>query len=77
MVDRTGLSGHFSFDLKFAQELRPTAAPAATAPDAPPTDDAGPSLFTALQQQLGLKLNSTRGPVEVLVIDSAEQPTPD
>jgi uncharacterized protein (TIGR03435 family) len=37
----------------------------------------GPSLVTALQEQLGLKLESTRGPVEILVIDSVDRPTPD
>jgi uncharacterized protein (TIGR03435 family) len=47
-----------------------------TAPDAQLTPNAGVSLFTAVQEQLGLKLESTRAPLEVLVIDSVERPTP-
>jgi hypothetical protein len=39
--------------------------------------DAAPTIFTAVQEQLGLKLDSTKGPVEVWVIDSIEKPTPD
>jgi len=46
-------------------------------PPLPPIDPNGPSIYTALQEQLGLKLDSQKGPVEVLVIDSVEQPTED
>ena len=49
--------------------------PPGAGPERPATD--APSIFSALQEQLGLKLESTKGPVEVLVIDSAEKPTPD
>jgi uncharacterized protein (TIGR03435 family) len=63
VIDRTGLTGKFDFDLTWAADGNPDAA--------------GPSIFTALQEQLGLKLESTRGPVEVLVIDHVERPVPD
>jgi bla regulator protein blaR1 len=74
VVDRTGLTGIYDFELTWAPEAPPTA------PDGAPTagfDPGGPTLFTAVQEQLGLKLEATTGPVEVLVIDSAERPTPD
>ena len=71
VVDRTGLIGEFDFDLQF------TAPPTAGSIDAgipvAPLDDAA-SVFTALQEQLGLKLESTRGSVELMVIDSVERP---
>jgi uncharacterized protein (TIGR03435 family) len=63
IVDRTGLDGFFDFQLLFS----PPAAP----------DQSGGSVFTALQEQLGLKLESTRAPVEVWVVDHVERPTPD
>jgi uncharacterized protein (TIGR03435 family) len=74
VVDKTGLSGRFAFDLAWTPEQIPDAAPP---PGVPPIDANGPSFFTALQEQLGLKLQPARGPVEVLVIDSVERPTPD
>ena len=57
-------------------EWRPdqTPLPLVTSPSATPVSD-GPSIFTAVQEQLGLKLESTKGPVEVLVIDSVQHPT--
>jgi uncharacterized protein (TIGR03435 family) len=67
VVDKTGLAG--SYDLKL------TFAPDARAGETPQTDaNAGATLFTALQEQLGLKLESAKGPVEVLVIDSIDKP---
>ena len=73
VVDKTGLSGGFDATLTWTPD-----ASLGSSPEAPPqTTDAGPSLFTAIQEQLGLKLDSQRGPVEVLVIDSVERPTED
>jgi uncharacterized protein (TIGR03435 family) len=74
-LDRTGLTGTFDVDLEWSPDQLPPpgSLPAGLPP--PPSD--APSLFTAMQEQLGLKLDSQRGPVEVLVIDSAERPTPD
>ena len=80
VVDKTGLAGTFDAVLTYA----PDPGMGATGRDLPPQlratpveNSDAPSLFTALQEQLGLKLESTTGPVEVLVIDSAEKPTQD
>jgi uncharacterized protein (TIGR03435 family) len=77
VTDRTGLSGAFDVDLRFDPEGLPDLGPPGLArPPAPPNSDA-PSFFTALQEQLGLKLDTDRGPIDVIVIDHAERPTQD
>jgi uncharacterized protein (TIGR03435 family) len=65
VVDHTGLSGGFDFDLQFE------------AAASGPTVDAATNVITALQEQLGLRLDSARAPVEFVVIDRIEPPTPD
>ena len=75
VLDRTGITGFFDFDVQFTPDQ--TAPAPAGAPQLPPVDPDGPSLFTALQEQLGIRLNATRGLVEVLVIDAISRPTPD
>jgi uncharacterized protein (TIGR03435 family) len=76
VVDRTGLAGDFNVDLTWTPDQPPPDG-APSAPDVPDVRSAGPSLFTALQEQLGLKLESARGPVDVLVIDHVDRPTED
>jgi uncharacterized protein (TIGR03435 family) len=76
VIDRTGLEGTFDIDLTFTPDRLPPGPPPPGVP-IPSIDPNGPSLFTALQEQLGLKLESERAPVEVLVIDHVERPTPD
>jgi uncharacterized protein (TIGR03435 family) len=75
VVDRTRLEGPFDLELDFSPESRPGFVPPEPGV-APPTGD-GPSLFTALQEQAGLKLVTGRAPVDVLVVDRAERPTSD
>jgi uncharacterized protein (TIGR03435 family) len=77
VVDRTGLTGNFDIELTWTPDQMPQGPGPSGAPPLPPIDPNGPSIFTALQEQLGLKLDSTRGPVGVLVIDHVEPPTPD
>ena len=72
VVDKTGLTGSYRIDLEFA----PAQAAAPGADAAPPATDA-PSIFTALQEQLGLKLEDAKGQGQFLVVDHIEPPTPD
>ncbi len=64
VADMTGIHGVFDFQLEWTPEERQKAGPTATD---------GPTIFTALQQQLGLKLESRKVPVEILVIDHVEK----
>ena len=68
VIDETGLKGLYSFKLEFTDPRAPQPAGAADA-------DARPSLFAAVQDQLGLKLESRKGPAEVLLIDHIERPS--
>jgi uncharacterized protein (TIGR03435 family) len=80
IVDKTGLTGSYDLDLRWTPDQMPQGfggAPPPGAPGLPPIDPNGPSIFTAVQEQLGLKLESQKGPVDVLVIDKVEPPTPD
>ena len=80
VVDRTGLTGGFDLAIYFDNRPIPGVGPGGglgrTPPGADPTPDDAVSIFTALEEQLGLKLESKTAPVEVLVIDHVERPTP-
>jgi len=70
VVNNTGLEGNYDFKLEWTPDLGPSA------PDGQPVDTSGgPSIFSALQEQLGLRLEATKGPVEVLVIDHVDKPS--
>jgi uncharacterized protein (TIGR03435 family) len=79
VIDKTGLTGVYDYTLKFAYEGRMPGVmgPLGTQGPAPPVDPDAPSLSAALQEQLGLKLEGARGPVEIVVIDKFEKPTLD
>jgi uncharacterized protein (TIGR03435 family) len=74
VVDKTGLTGKYDVEVEWTFD---EAIVIQLPPDAPKpvSDGSGPSIFTALQEQLGLRLESQKGPVEILVIDRAEKPT--
>jgi uncharacterized protein (TIGR03435 family) len=64
VIDKTGLSGSYDFGLKYTRADRPI----------PPSDADAPSIFTAMQEQLGLRLEPAKGPVEILMIDHVQRP---
>lgn len=67
VVDKTGVPGAFDFRLTWTPDASLDGVP----------DGAGPSIFTALQEQYGLRLESRKGPVEMIVVDHIERPTED
>jgi uncharacterized protein (TIGR03435 family) len=77
VVDKTNMAGNYDFTLTWTPEQLAQRPPGAPEPqiNGVPIDPNGPSLFTAVQEQLGLKLDAQRGPVKVLVIDRVEHPT--
>jgi uncharacterized protein (TIGR03435 family) len=77
VVDRTGLTGNWEFVLTFTPPQGGPPPGAQLPPGIPAADPDAPSIYTALQEQLGLKLDATKGPVEVTVIDGIEHPTED
>lgn len=75
VVDQTGLSGRFDFGLKWTPDENQFPGLKGQLPPPPENAEAPPDLFTAIQQQLGLKLESTKTAVDVLVIDHVEKPS--
>jgi uncharacterized protein (TIGR03435 family) len=74
VVDKTGIEGRYDITLKWTPDTGTASTNGGTEGTATPADS-GPSIFTAIQEQLGLKLESAKGPVQVLVIDHVEMPS--
>jgi uncharacterized protein (TIGR03435 family) len=75
VLDQTGMKGTYDFDLQFGVDSGPGGMPLPSAAMGNGSDTA-PSLFSAIQEQLGLRLESTKAPVQTIVIDHIEEPTP-
>ena len=75
VLDKTGLTGTFDFIIEFTPAARPPRPGAGIQPDES-GDESGPTFVEALKDQLGLKLVPETGPVNVLIIDHIEEPTP-
>jgi uncharacterized protein (TIGR03435 family) len=77
VIDKTGLTGKYDLELNWTadQGSEPMFKGTDGSQHDPAPDSSGPSIFTALQEQLGLKLQSAKGPVETLVIDHVEMPS--
>lgn len=80
VVDKTELKGKYDFKIEWTPDPsqggeKPGQLPPGVEAPPPPTDPDGPSIFTAIQEQLGLRLESQKGPVETIVIDRVEKPS--
>jgi uncharacterized protein (TIGR03435 family) len=81
VIDKTGLTANYDFTLHWTPEegegqlFKGTGLAPQGADSAAPAESSGPSLFSAIQEQLGLKLESQKGPVEIIVIDHVEKPS--
>jgi len=79
VIDKTGIKGHYDFKLAFSRDGLSNNFPGPPPPTGAPApltaSDPAPSIFTALQEEMGLKLDSAKGMTEVLVIDSVQKPT--
>jgi uncharacterized protein (TIGR03435 family) len=75
--DRSGLAGRFALTLRWTPEQIAPGLDAKARAMGLPIDKDGPSIFTAVREQLGLKLDAQKGPVDVLVVDRAERPKAD
>lgn len=69
--DKTGIDGDFDFKVQYVEETQSKSG--GDAPPAASTDGSGPTFLTAMQEQLGLKLDSQKGPVEFIIVDRAEK----
>jgi uncharacterized protein (TIGR03435 family) len=77
IVDRTGLEGYYDVDLHFTPDRIPNFGPTGPPQGLPPIDPDAASIYAAMREQLGLKLESQRAPVDMIVIDRVEKPTAD
>lgn len=80
VVDKTGINGEFQIHLTYTPDLPAVPSPDAAGPslaDGAAAADLRPDIFAAIEEQLGLKLNSAKGPVEVITIDHVERPSDD
>jgi uncharacterized protein (TIGR03435 family) len=75
VVDQTGLTGDFDFTLKYTMDIPPNLPPEALVKNGEPIDTSGPTIFQAIRQQLGLRLDPRKGPAPIMVIDRIEKPT--